>query len=150
MANTQRYQNMKIGDLATAAQCSVETIRYYEKQRLLPKPERGENNYRLYGPHHLQTLLFIRNCRALDMSQKEVDSLLRLMDQSSNDCDSVNTVLEQHIAHVDRRIEELRDLKIQLRELRKKCRSKTRIRDCQILKGISNMQPKARASASHL
>ncbi len=141
---------MKIGDLATAAQCSVETIRYYEKQRLLPQAERGENNYRVYGSSHLQRLLFIRNCRALDMSQKEVESLLRLMDQSADDCDSVNTVLDDHIAHVDRRIEELRRLKIQLRELRKKCRSNTRVSDCQILKGISNMQPKARASASHL
>jgi Cd(II)/Pb(II)-responsive transcriptional regulator len=141
---------MKIGDLAVAAQCSVETIRYYEKQRLLPAAERSGNNYRLYGPRHLERLLFIRNCRALDMSQKEVNSLLGLMDQSSADCDSVNLVLDEHISHVDRRIEELRGLKGQLQELRKKCRRTTRVKDCQILKGISDMPPKARSSASHL
>jgi DNA-binding transcriptional MerR regulator len=63
---------MRIGELAQTAQCSVETIRYNEKEGLLPKPVRSANNYRIYGSNHLRRLLFIRNCRALDMSQKEV------------------------------------------------------------------------------
>lgn len=141
---------MKIGELASAAQCTVETIRYYEKQGLLPPALRSGNNYRLYDATHLQRLIFIRNCRALDMSQKEVDSLLGLIDQSTADCAPVNAVIDEHIAHVDRRIEELRRLKSQLHDLRDKCHNDSSARDCRILEGISNMPPQARGTASHL
>ena len=83
---------MKIGELAQAAQCTAETIRYYEKAGLLPKPDRAGNNYRLYGLRHLERLRFIRNCRALDLSQKEIHSLLRLMDKSASDYDCERTI----------------------------------------------------------
>ena len=61
---------MRIAELAQTAQCSVETIRYYEKEGLLPKPARSLNNYRIYASNRLRRLLFLRNCPALDMSQK--------------------------------------------------------------------------------
>lgn len=142
---------MKIGELAQAAQCTVETIRYYEKAGLLPKAERGGNNYRFYGPIHLQRLVFIRNCRSLDMSQKEIDALLGLMDESADDCGSVNAVLDEHISHVDVRIRELRRLKSQLTALRQKCRSKTSVNNCRILHGISEIrQGNRRLRATHL
>ena len=60
---------MRIGELATATGTTVETIRYYEKEGLLPAPERGLNNYRSYGPLQLERLRLIRNCRALDMTR---------------------------------------------------------------------------------
>lgn len=130
---------MKIGELASAAQCSVETIRYYEKEGLLPKADRGENNYRLYGKNHLQRLAFVRNCRVLDMSQEEIHSLLSLMDKPGSDCSSVNTLLDDHIVHVDVRIRELLFLKGQLTALRRKCHSKSKMKDCRILRGLLTM-----------
>ncbi|MGL6014243.1 MAG: MerR family transcriptional regulator, partial [Shewanella oncorhynchi] len=68
---------MKIGELAQAAQCTVETIRYYEKEALLPEPARTNSNYRDYNQRHLDRLSFIRNCRALDMTHQEIRALLQ-------------------------------------------------------------------------
>ena len=50
---------MKIGELAQAAQCTPETVRYYEKAGLLPPPSRSDGNYRVYGPAHLERLVFV-------------------------------------------------------------------------------------------
>ena len=66
---------MKIGELAQVAQCTVETVRYYEKAGLLAPPARTAANYRSYGNAHVDRLRFIRNCRALDMTQANHGSL---------------------------------------------------------------------------
>lgn len=137
---------MKIGELAEAAKCSVETVRFYEKEGLLPKADRGANNYRMYGARHAQRLRFIRNCRALDMSHEEVHKLLRLMEEADLNCGLVDAVLDDHIDHVDARIHELEQLKDQLATLRKKCRCQSKVRDCQIIHGLSTMQPRRRAA----
>ena len=63
---------MKIGELAQIAQTTVETVRYYEKQGLLPETTRTAGNFRVYGVTHQERLRFIRNCRALDMSHEEI------------------------------------------------------------------------------
>ena len=112
---------MKIGKLAEVAQCSVETVRYYEKEGLLPAPARTSGNFRQYGAEHVERLRFIRNCRALDMSHGEIRTLLRLADQPGDDCGSVNTLFDEHIAHVDERLRELAQLKLQLASLRARC-----------------------------
>jgi Cd(II)/Pb(II)-responsive transcriptional regulator len=145
----RKTEVMRIGELALTAQCSVETIRYYEKEGLLPKAARGVNNYRYYGSEHLRRLLFVRNCRALDMSQEEVHTLLGLMDKSDRDCSSVNALLDEHISHVDLRIGELRRLKDQLTSLRRKCQSQSKVRDCRILEGLSTMRA-TNKSRTHL
>ena len=67
---------MKIGELAKATDCAVETIRYYERENLLPAPARSDGNYRLYTQAHVERLTFIRNCRTLDMTLDEIRSLL--------------------------------------------------------------------------
>ena len=65
----------KIGQLATQTGSKVETIRYYEQQRLLPQPARSDGNYRLYGAGHVKRLQFIRHCRSLDMTLDEIRTL---------------------------------------------------------------------------
>ena len=55
---------MKIGELAKLTDCAVETIRYYERESLLPEPARSDGNYRVYTQAHAERLTFIRNCRA--------------------------------------------------------------------------------------
>lgn len=112
---------MKIGELGKKAGCSVETIRYYEREGLLPRPERGANNYRLYGGSHLESLRFIRNCRVLEMTLEEIRTLMHLRPDSERDCGEVNAILDEHICHVAERIERLRELKHQLVSLRGKC-----------------------------
>src|SRR2546426_462323 len=114
---------MKIGELAQVAQCTVETIRYYEKEGLLAAPTRTSGNFRVYGPEQVERLRLIRNCRALDMSHDEIRTLLGMADQVEQGCGAVNDVVDQHIAHVDERIRELNHLKQQLTALRQRCQS---------------------------
>src|SRR5690606_14867068 len=81
---------MKIGELARAARCSTETVRFYEKAGLLPEPARSGGNYRQYGPAHLERLRFIRNCRGLDMAHDEIRALLGMIDHPARDCGAIN------------------------------------------------------------
>ncbi|MNG86362.1 HTH-type transcriptional regulator ZntR [compost metagenome] len=112
---------MKIGELAKATDCAVETIRYYEREQLLPEPARSDGNYRLYTQAHVERLTFIRNCRTLDMTLDEIRSLLRLRDSPEGQCGSVNALIDEHIEHVQARIDGLVALQEQLVELRRRC-----------------------------
>ena len=114
---------MKIGALASATDCAVETIRYYEREHLLPAPERTEGNYRDYTQAHVERLTFIRNCRALDMTLDEIRSLLALRDSPDNQCGSVNALIDEHIEHVQARIDGLLALQTQLTDLRQRCKA---------------------------
>lgn len=133
---------MRIGELARRAQCSVEAIRYYEKEGILPKPARSANNYRIYGPNHLRRLLFVRNCRALDMSQKEIHTLLGVVDSADQNCSPVIAVMDEHVSRLDERIVELQRLRDQLIDLRRKCQGQSKARNCRILQRLSKKRPK--------
>jgi Cd(II)/Pb(II)-responsive transcriptional regulator len=135
---------MKIGELALAAQCTVETVRYYEKERLLPAPERSAANYRSYGPAHSERLRFVRNCRTLDMTHDEIRLLLAMMDSPASDCGAINHLLDEHIEHVDIRIGELLQLKSQLTELRNHCQIERSVEACGILQGLTAMETEAK------
>ena len=124
---------MRIGELAHRTGIPVETIRYYEKEGLLPEPARSDGNYRLYGPEHLKQLQFIRHCRNLDMSLDEVRALLRLRSSPAEECGDVNALLDEHLGHVMRRIKELRGLERELKALRERCASATDTAHCGIL-----------------
>ena len=127
---------MKIGDLAQATFCPVETVRYYEREGLLPTPARSSGNYRLYGVDHVERLRFIRNCRSLDMTHDEIRTLLALRDTPEQRCDEVNALLDEHIGHVARRIRELRALERALKEIRGHCRAARVVRDCGIMQSL--------------
>ncbi len=132
---------MRTGELAQAAGTTVETIRYYEKEGLLPAPERDDNNYRSYGQIHVERLRLIRNCRALDMSHEEIRAILELADDERAGCSGINDLFDAHIRHVDQRIDELLGLKTQLLALRQRCSPSGRAaEDCGILHGLSAMQ----------
>lgn len=128
---------MKIGELSTAAAIQIETIRYYEREGLLPSPPRTAGNFRTYEAAHLERLQFIRFCRGLDMSLDEVRALLKVRDDPSADCGDVNSLLDEHIRHVTTRIKELRQLEKQLKELRQRCCSPQSANHCGILAGLT-------------
>ncbi|MDZ5455689.1 MULTISPECIES: Cd(II)/Pb(II)-responsive transcriptional regulator [Azohydromonas] len=128
---------MKIGELAQATGTQEGTIRYYEREGLLPQPARTSSNYRVYGPEHVERLEFIRQCRNLDMALNEIQVLLRSKDAPQDDCSAVNALLEAHIGHVDQRIRELRVLQKRLRELRQRCNRAQPAGDCGILNSLA-------------
>ena len=112
---------MKIGELASATGTQAETIRYYEREGLLPESRRTRSNYRIYSRQHMERLLFIRRCRTLDMTLNEIRALLRFNDAEQDNCTEVNALLDEHIGHVANRIRELKKLEKQLKDLRKYC-----------------------------
>lgn len=131
---------MKIGELAQAAHCTPETIRYYEKSGLLFSPQRTQANYRIYTAAHLERLRFIRNCRSLDMTHDEIRSLLDHIDHPPTDCAPVNNLIEAHIDHVDIRLQELQLLRHQLSELRQSCQRPGGLEQCGIVKSLRLME----------
>jgi len=128
---------MKIGELATVTGCPVETIRYYEREGLLPAPQRSEGNYRLYRPEHLERLTFIRNCRTLDMTLDEIRELLSLRGRPAENCEAINTLIDEHIEHVNSRIASLQSLQGQLVELRNSCLADQQSSPCEIIRQLS-------------
>jgi Cd(II)/Pb(II)-responsive transcriptional regulator len=124
---------MKIGELARHAGTQVETIRYYEREGLLPETARTDGNYRIYGHSHAERLRFIRNCRGLDMTLDEIRLLLRFKDSPEENCGGVNDLLDEHIGHVASRIRELRQLERQLKGLRELCQEVSDAGHCGIL-----------------
>jgi Cd(II)/Pb(II)-responsive transcriptional regulator len=127
---------MKIGELARSAGTAVETIRYYERQGLMPQAGRTPANYRVYGEGHAQRLAFIRHCRCLDMTLDDIRALLRHKDAPEEDCAAVDSLLDQRIQQVARRISELEALENDLRALRSSCADGRTAANCGILGGL--------------
>ena len=128
-----QQDELKIGELAVRTGYTVEAIRYYERQGLLPAPARSGGNYRLYRGAHLERLRFIRHCRSLDMALDEIRTLLTFRDHPDQSCGAVNALLDRHIVEVADRIAQLRDLEEQLLGLRGLCTDVQTAKDCAIL-----------------
>ncbi len=145
---------MKIGELAAATQTQVETIRFYEREGLLPSAPRSEGNYRIYGPDHAERLSFIRHCRSLDMTLDEIRILLRFKDSPEEDCGDVNALIDAHIEHVAARVRELKQLEKQLRALRDQCTAARAAGHCGILtelaQGAAAPRPPTTGHAGHI
>jgi Cd(II)/Pb(II)-responsive transcriptional regulator len=124
---------MQIKALSAATGVDAETIRYYEREGLLPAPARQANGYRTYGQLQLERLAFIRHCRALDMPLADVRQLLAALDAPGPECGDVNALIDQHLARVRARLVSLRALEKQLRSLRTACSGQPGAQGCGIL-----------------
>jgi len=131
-------RNMKIGELARRAHCQVETVRFYEKEGILPQPPRSAANFRLYSETHVERLLFIRRCRSLDMTLDEIRRLLQIRDTPQDDCSAVSAFLDDHIRHIGVRMAELEQLRDQLVSLRRRCSGARTAEQCGILQELGS------------
>jgi len=125
---------MRIGELARQTAVSVPTIRFYERQGLLPKPSRSETNYRQYGPDTVKRLTFIAQCRSLDIGMSEIRRLLQLAETPAADCGDVDTILDEHIAKVREQRRKLAKLEKTLVALRRDCHPSRQVKGCGILR----------------
>jgi Cd(II)/Pb(II)-responsive transcriptional regulator len=124
---------MQIKALAQATGVEVETIRFYEKQGLLPPPARRDNGYRDYGEFHLERLAFIRHCRALDMPLPDVRRLLQAVDTPTATNVDVDQLVDEQLARVRARLQSMRALEKQLLKLRSACAGEHGEAGCGIL-----------------
>jgi len=126
---------LAIGALSERTGCKVETIRFYERARLLPAPERSPGGYRLYSRDNLKRLTFIRRARALGFSIDEVRKLLTLADERKRPCAEVRVVAGAHLEDVRAKIADLRAMERVLRDTVARCAHGRRA-DCPLIEAL--------------
>lgn len=129
--------SLKIGELAKRSGCSIQTIRYYEKEGLISAPARTDGNFRIYETPALEELAFIKNCRALDLTLDEIKQMMALRHAPGTPCEKVNDMIDTHLDIVKSRIADLQQLYSDLKTLRQKCGHARSIEQCGILDELS-------------
>jgi MerR family transcriptional regulator, mercuric resistance operon regulatory protein len=105
-----RADSLTIGKLSQLSGVNIETIRYYERVKVLPAPARAENGRRTYGPTETRILIFIRRARELGFSLDEVRALLRLGGPGKASCGEVREIAAHHLNDIRAKISDLRKL----------------------------------------
>ena len=123
---------MNIGEAATRSSVPAKTIRYYESIGLIRRAVRTAGNYRDYDDNDLQTLRFIHRARKLGFPVKDVGALLTLWRDKRRASGTVKRLADQHIAEIDRRMEELKSVRRTLVHLTERCHGDDRP-DCPII-----------------
>ena len=129
-----------IGDLGKATNTKVETVRYYERIGLLPKPTRSAGNYRTYGVDELGRLSFIRRARDLGFSLDQVRALLGLSDDQACDCAGIDRIANEHLREVDRKLADLTALRRELKAVIDSCGGGT-VAECRIIEALGPATP---------
>ncbi len=127
---------LTIGELAKTADVNRETVRYYERRRLLPRPSRSVSGYRVYSEDSLKRLRFIRRAKALGFSLSEVKELMALRVNSITACDRVQERTRAKVADIDKKIRSLKQMKDSLGELADACARRRKSSPCPILDSL--------------
>jgi MerR family transcriptional regulator, copper efflux regulator len=128
---------MKIGDLAKRAGVGIDTVRYYEREGLLPQAQRRSSGYRVYDADDIQRLRFIRRAKALGFTLPEVRDLLALSSRENGDMATMKAAARQKLADVDARIAELTRIRDGLSALIGICPGQGALARCPILNAIA-------------
>jgi MerR family transcriptional regulator, copper efflux regulator len=127
---------MQIGQLAQAAGVAVDTVRYYEKQGLLPAPPR-RGSYRAYAREDVQRLRFIRRAKALGFTLEEIAGLLQLSAHRHDDMGAVRQAAQARLLEIEQRIAELERVRVGLRQVLDACPGHGALADCPILASLA-------------
>ena len=129
---------MTIGHLAKQAGVNLETVRYYERRGLLPKPPRSASGYRLFPTDSARRLRFIRRAQELGFSLKEIRELLSLRVSHTTTSKDIRVLAESKIADIDAKIRSLESMKRTLRKLTAVCRGCAPLAACPILESLDS------------
>ena len=127
---------MQIGQLAQQAGVAVDTVRYYEKQGLLPAPPR-RGSYRAYEAEDVLRLRFIRRAKELGFTLEQIGSLLALSAQRGADMGGLREAAQARLAELDDRIAELERVRNGLRQVVEACPGHGALATCPILSALS-------------
>jgi len=137
-----------IGQLAKAVDVNVQTVRYYERLKLLRPSARRPSGYRIYGEHEERQLRFIKNAQALGFTLQEIAELLELSVTSTARCGDVQRRTQAKLTQVEAKVQDLQALAGALRNLIRDCRAGQPTGRCPILKALEDeRRAKARNSA---
>lgn len=140
MAKPADRAEFSIGALAKESAVNIETIRYYEKIGVMPKPARSTGGYRLYTPDHVKRLTFIRRGRELGFSLDELRDLLHLVDGHTYSCAEVRALTLEHVAGIRRKVADLKRLERVMTAVASQC-SGRKIPDCPIIDALFQTRP---------
>mgnify|MGYP006213042763 FL=1 len=124
---------MNIGQLSRRTGVPIDTVRYYEKQRLLPPPTRSASGYRHYEADDVLRLNFIRRAKVLGFTLDEIRDLLALSSARDGDMAAIRAAAADKLADVERRLAELTRMRDGLRTLVEACPGHGTLDQCPIL-----------------
>src|SRR5260370_36255780 len=107
--------NFQIGQVAQQTGLTVDAIRFYEKERLLPKALRSTGGFRLYGSDHVEQLRFIQRAQAISFSLGEIRELILIQDDQVETCSHVLDLIQQKGATVQQKMNALADVEGKLK-----------------------------------
>ena len=130
------HNSLTIGRLAKEAGINLETVRYYERLRLVPKPPRTASGYRMYPPDAVRRLRFIRRAQELGFSLREIRELLSLRSSPSATSAAVRARAEAKIADIEAKIRTLEAMRQCLRNVAQTCDGCAPLSECPILESL--------------
>lgn len=137
-----------IGDLAAQTGTKVETIRYYEKAKLMPVAARTAGNHRAYTQAHIDRLAFIRHSRELGFPLESVRTLFTVSDDPDRSCGEVDAIAREHLTAVRSRIARLKALEAELSRMIHECGC-GRVADCRVIEVLADQTHAHCLSSDH-
>ena len=129
---------MRIGEVATAAGCNIQTLRYYERRGLLRQPQRTESGYREYPPETVRIVRFIKRAQDLGFNLQEVEELLRLRNGEATRRGQVRVIAEAKMRDIEQKQVRLRAIHSALGGLLRSCRNRGASLSCPILDALND------------
>lgn len=127
---------MTRGEVAEAADVTAETVRYYERRKLIPKPPRTTGGYRAYSGDYVERIRFIKRAQELGFTLNEIEELLALRIEADADCGEIRHRARVKIADVKEKIRDLVRIQSVLEDLAAACPGKGPTTDCPILEAM--------------
>jgi DNA-binding transcriptional MerR regulator len=127
---------MQIGDLSRATGVNIETIRYYERIGVLPKPGRQMNGRRTYAEQDAGRLGFIRHARDLGFELADVRTLLALQEQPEASCEDASRIAQAQLEAVESRVAKLQNLRTELMRMVSECQRGI-VAECRVIEALN-------------
>lgn len=142
MGERHDMKSLKIGQVAERSGVGIETVRFYEREGLIPKPDRSSSGYRLFDDETIARLQFIRRAKELGFTLIEIKELLSLRLDTTTSCADIKSRAEVKIADIDEKIRTLKRMKTALKKLTSKCNGQGSVNECSILDALDSKQKK--------
>ena len=136
--------SLRSGELARRANVNVETLRFYERQGLLPKPPQRASGYREYPLEAVSLVRFVKRAQALGFSLREIRELLALREVPRATCGDVVVLARRKVEEIDAKISDLRAMRAALTKLLKECPGSAPIPQCPIIESLAGRGNKAK------
>ena len=134
-------------DVAKQGGVNLESIRFYEKQGLLPKPPRTRSGYRVFTDESVRRVRFIKRAQELGFSLKEIKELLALRFDTGTSCGHVRERAEAKLNDIEQKIRDLQRIKKALARLASACPGRGAMSDCPILESLDGKVSIGKVSA---